>query len=260
MKIKVILISIPAVIGCLTAGLYVYGLYGYSGMNLGFSVNDNSILKPEFEVGSKVYKAGTTFKLKFEDRYFLVTAHHLFGPAGSLEVQLSPSQLSDQFQSIKGYDFDSGEVLLTSNSLVRLDQAAPYREGDPSKDLSIFELSADTDGYLELSKEKPSKGDTVYLFARLKKHKEGDPLLHPATVIESTDTTLDYRYKNGFLNPRATSGAPILNSDGKVVGMNIAAAGIPIFNWKGRANPLDSIFSQLSAHVSKTKDQKLVEI
>jgi len=204
-------------------------------------VPKSTLLKPEFTSDEFKYKAGSSFVVSYEKNIFLLTAHHLFGPAAGLNKRYSRKELASLAPSVRAFLFDSGELHTVSNQFVPANDGAEYKRGDATQDLAIFKIDNTQLDSLTLAKTAPSKGDVVYLYARLKNDSVGDTLLHSATVTESSGQILEYRYHNRFLNPRATSGAPVLNQSGEVVGLNVAAAGVPIFNWKGRANPVSSI-------------------
>jgi hypothetical protein len=73
---------------------------------------------------------------------------------------------------------------------------------------------------LELAHSVPSVGDSVWLVAQVRSGAAPDVLLHKAIVVSSDRTFLRFAYDNGALNLRATSGAPVVNSAGQVVGIN----------------------------------------
>jgi len=206
-----------------------------------FSVAKNTLLKPEFTSNEFSLKAGSSFVLDYKEKLYLLTAHHLFGPAAGLDKRYTWEELQSLAPSVKGFDYDSYEKPVVSGHFISVKNALGYNKGDPSQDLAVFLLSEQKLASLSFAATPPSKGDIVYLYARLKNASKEDTVLHSATVTESNDQFIDYKFDNRFLNPRATSGAALLNQSGEVVGLNIAATGIPIFNWKGRANALTSL-------------------
>ncbi|OUS25997.1 hypothetical protein A9Q99_19665 [Gammaproteobacteria bacterium 45_16_T64] len=210
-------------------------------MRPSFTVSKSTLLKPEFTFDKFMYKAGSSFIVSHEGSVFLLTAHHLFGPAAGLNKRYSSKELASLTPSVRAFLFDSGELHTESKQFIPLNDDTEYKRGDATQDLAIFKIDNTPLDSLTLAVTAPSKGDVVYLYARLKNDSVDDTLLHSATVTESSGKILEYRYHNRFLDPRARSGAPVLNQSGEVVGLNVTAAGVPIFNWKGRANPLSSI-------------------
>ncbi len=215
-----------------------------------FNVAKNTLLKPEFTSNEFSFKAGSSFVVKHDKRPYLLTAHHLFGPAAGLEKRYTWKELNSLSPSVKGFDFDNYEQSVVSGNFISIKNALGYNKGDPSQDLAVFQLPEENLAALSFADSPPSKGDKVYLYARLKNTSKEDTVLHSATVTESNDQFIEYKFDNRFLNPRATSGAAVLNQAGNVVGMNIAAAGIPIFNWKGRANSLTSLRRLLDQNIA----------
>ena len=117
------------------------------------------------------------------------------------------------------------------------------------KDLAVFKAADIPDlQVLSLASEIPKKGDRVWVFAR----QRGDdiPGLLGATVDESSADKLTYIFDKPDFRLPGTSGAPVLNADGKVVGMNLAGGFTPSKAFKGWANPVSSIRSELASALS----------
>ena len=78
---------------------------------------------------------------------------------------------------------------------------------------------------LELATDLPPVGDTVYVLAlHIGDHPRSGPRRHPALVTVSTDTDFRYRYLLSA-NANMTSGAAVLDSQGRVVGLNVGTIG-----------------------------------
>ena len=67
-----------------------------------------------------------------------------------------------------------------------------------------------------------------------------EPKLHKAKVISASDKSLIFEYEQSDIVLNATSGAPIINSSGEVVGLNIGG-GERLGVMNGIANPCTSI-------------------
>jgi hypothetical protein len=81
-------------------------------------VPDNFILTPQFETSTGVFQAGTAFVIKLPNlkRPVVLTAIHLFGPAGGLPNQLSAGELSGFVKRANFYNiFENKEQVCTSD-------------------------------------------------------------------------------------------------------------------------------------------------
>ena len=212
-----------------------------------FNVPKSTLLKPEFTSKEFSYIAGSSFVVNFNDNLYLLTAHHLFGPPAGLDKKYSKHEITQLSPSVKAYDFDNGSVVVESNQFLPIKNAKELNWRDASPDIAIFKIPNAKIESLTLASSTPVKGDIVFLYAHLKNASKNDTRYHSATITASNGKFIKYRYHNRFLNPTATSGAPVLNQSGEVVGLNVSVAGFPILNWKGVANPLISISQALNA-------------
>ncbi len=214
------------------------------------SIKLNTLFKPEFTVDGHQYKAGHLFAVNDRREIYLVTAHHLFGPAGDLERQYSSQEIASSSVSVNGLERINEEMSIVSDDYLVVENATVMAGKKADKDITIFQYTgselkiADT---LDLASSTVKVGDTVWLYAKLKGHQEGDAFLHPATVTDMADDRLMYKFSSRFFDVRATSGAPVLNSAGDVVGMNVGIHGIPLIWFDGLANPLNAIKATLDA-------------
>lgn len=182
---------------------------------------DNTILRPDFYLQGNNYAAGTAFAVEIPEKNtsLILTALHLFGPDGGLEEQIPSSELKDKIQKVVFYDAftdaECGETVKVLSipdakvsSQLHTDVAAFYY-GD---NMSVPKF--------KISDKLPKKGETVWLAASLVTE-TNDKKLHRATVKSASKKMLTFEYEDGGIELRATSGAPILNSKGEVVGINI---------------------------------------
>jgi hypothetical protein len=86
--------------------------------------------------------------------------------------------------------------------------------------LSAFVVESGKDlPAFELADEAPRVGRMVYLFARLRS--EAEPRLIPAVLTQVEANWLLYAFKDKNIDLAGTSGAPVLDERGRVVGMNV---------------------------------------
>lgn len=190
------------------------------------------LYRPTFDTSLGRVEAGTASCVQLEgvSRPVILTALHLFGPAGGLAQDIAPGQLA---KTVHGYNLQPigpGRALAGSAGTAL---SLPAQAGDiaafwcPDKvKLKPLRLGA-----------MPRKGDPVWLAAQVVGGAPEEQLLHPATYQGLHEGMLVFVYKNSGLELRATSGAPILNSSGQLVGINYGG-GSEDGHLVGLANPV----------------------
>jgi hypothetical protein len=99
---------------------------------------------------------------------------------------------------------------------------------------------------LKLAAAAPKVGDSVWLLAQVPEGAPPSQLLHHAVVRSSTDQALQYAFDNVGLNLQGTSGAPVVNAAGEVVGTNLGGGTLP-GKLIGVGNSLASLRALLNA-------------
>ena len=205
-----------------------------------------ALFKPTFLELNSSWSAGTAFSLKVprKDEQVLVMPDHLFGPAGGQDTQMTPDDIAEQVRAVVGLSMQDKRTVIVAGPYLKIADAHPLDETGVDKDLAVFPLRTKQEANaFELADRSPERDDRVYMFARLRG--ESEPKLLPGTVIRSSDTELVYLFESSVFDAAGTSGAPILNSDGKVVGMNVGGTES---NGKqyGFANPAAAIRKELA--------------
>jgi hypothetical protein len=89
--------------------------------------------------------------------------------------------------------------------------------------VALFPLRAQASEYLLLSNEAVRPGRLVWLIARVAGGEPETKLLHAALVVTANAQVLEFQYQNPNLDLTATSGAPVVDQRGRVVGINVGA-------------------------------------
>jgi len=211
------------------------------------SVPKDALYKPTFLVLDDSWTAGTAFLIRIEGQsgLFLLTANHLFGPDAGLKEQMPPDVIASEVKGVSALSMQDVHKALWFPNFIKIADADSADNRAYSRDLAVYR-AADIPGLevLALATEMPKKGDKVWLFAR----QRGDdaPGLLPATVAEVDADKLSYTFDNPDFKLPGTSGAPVLNAQGKVVGINLAGGVTADKHSKGWANPTSAIRAELT--------------
>ncbi|HXI70130.1 MAG TPA: trypsin-like peptidase domain-containing protein [Verrucomicrobiae bacterium] len=210
------------------------------------------VFKPTFLTGYDSLTAGTGFVLRFDNSFVFVTAHHLFGPAAGLDKDLTPEEAKDYAAALAATAMDVRSHLLMSTNMLLIPSAKAFSQVDASKDVAVFLLPGYNGKSLAIAKQIPKPGDAIYLYARPRG--EDSLKIIPGKVARNSSTSLEYFYDDGKFNFAGTSGAPVLNDAGEVVGINLGGG-----ESKGRqfgfANPVQSFGPLISAAIKSEANQ-----
>lgn len=206
------------------------------------SIANHIILHSTYDTAIGTFSAGTAFilALKNDKDFYVLTALHIFGPKGGLNKQIESKDLNGFIHNIAYNDaFNNEKINITTKPIT-----IPGAKVDgihANTDLAVFKLlSKKGTPFFRLNTDLLKIGQHVWLATSLIDAKSKKQTLYEAVVTKSDNTDLRFKYFNPKILLTSTSGSPILNAKGEVVGLNLG--GIRSTNELiGEANPAISI-------------------
>lgn len=168
-----------------------------------------------------VYCAGTAFEVEMDGSAPVVlTALHLFGPAGGLPADIPPDQLAKQVTGLELYNMDaSRKVGDACAELSREGYPFGSRGADCLGDLVVFSGASQTGlQVLPLAATDPPAGSDLWLVGKANGQPGASWDLYPATVAEERTDGLAVTLDRA-VDTQGMSGCPAVNSRGEVIGM-----------------------------------------
>jgi len=185
------------------------------------NIPNNFVLRPEIELTNTQFSAGTAFVLSvFDDANpVIVTALHIFGPNGGLEKDIPTEELKNLIKQIKLTDAFSDYHCGIVTEVLEIKDAKPLTKND----IAAFRISRNCDvTALKMCKNEPKVGDSLWLVASVYDGAPKSRRIHKARVVEVENSLIYFEYENNELSLQATSGAPIVNKNNEVVGINLS--------------------------------------
>ncbi len=181
------------------------------------STPSGAVFDNTFETAAGSMEAGTSFALALDGvPAALVTCQHLFGPAGGLSKDV-PIELMSRFVSSVSVQDALGHAIHARAGAAVLIPGADASE--PGRDLAAFPLEANP-ALRPFTAGTANKGERVYLAARLRKGAPTSTWLFPAEHWGADeDGTAMVKFDDPEIHLPGTSGAPVLNEQGELVGM-----------------------------------------
>jgi hypothetical protein len=207
------------------------------------------LYRPAFLSADSSFTAGLayTFRLKPEGRCYLVTCHSLFGKISGFETQLTPLQLAMLLKGAIGISVAHPQSWIVAQPYLMFPDATPFKQNDARNDIAAFAVK-DTSHLTALlpARELPKKGERIFLLT--KSLEDGSLHLMAAEVTATSPQALKYRFLDSQADVQMINGAPILSSQGQLVGMHVAVSQTKLGTLYGLASPVTAICAALEEY------------
>jgi hypothetical protein len=218
-------------------------------------ISSGFLVRPEFRSGRESAFAGYGFITRFGPYTLLLTALHVMDEliknkridTTKRNQNYTGEELPRHVTSVRLYDVlqdrwmlhelgDAGPMLVLSNARTADDEPFAFR------DIAAFRVKPQQGlSPLPLASEDPQPGDAVWLAAAMPDRSR----TRRAVCVENSSRGFIFRYEESKEMPKHSSGAPILDFNGEVVGINTGLGRIGRYEI-GHANPLGSIRAHLT--------------
>ena len=185
----------------------------------------NVVFQPHFETTHGNIDAGKAFVISTKTcAAVVVSAYHLFGEAGGLKAQIPVAELTPSIKSIVLNNIATGKsVFKIAGTSVTPPGAAACCETDApmtgAGDVFAFRSKTDLGSVAMAVSDNPAKkGDRLHILTSVM---GGARTEFDAVVVGMVSGYLQYQIVTPGFVLRATSGAPVLDADGRVVAINL---------------------------------------
>lgn len=185
---------------------------------------ETAVYTPTFSTKGGDVVAGTAFvaRVSAGGKPLLLTAHHLFGEMGGLDREYTWQELPAFVTGVTATPVGSGAPVRAGAALP-ITGAIAFTQQHMGSDVAAFPVTGhENEPVLTFATTPPAEGAEVFLIAKL----EGAPvgkLRYRGVVRVVEGGTIAFTLDDKGLKLRGSSGAPIVNAAGQVVGMNLAS-------------------------------------
>ncbi len=196
-------------------------------------VPERSVLRPYFKTKLGQIPAGesaaTAFAVSIDgsSKPIVLTALSTLAEGQFFTAQPTPDRLNAELESITLSDaFGSMDGVVTARAFLEIPESGFAKDANaPAGDILAIQL-ADKVPFksLTLSDSLPALGEKVWISAAIFGGAPPSQMQHEAIVTDlPSDGSIHYRFENKKLSLKGTLGAPMLNSEGKVVAIHLGA-------------------------------------
>ncbi|SCY37792.1 trypsin-like peptidase domain-containing protein [Desulfoluna spongiiphila] len=153
----------------------------------------------------------------------LVTAHHLFGPAGGFEQTYPWDEVPGLIRKVSARSIGASFLQVETSDVLPIFGAHAFDEHGAGHDLAVFPLTDDAPEVpvLPLAERLPRRLEKIWMLAHVL-NRNPEKKLYPACVVAVNEHSITYVFEDSTLDLTATSGAPMLNGKGEIMAMNVA--------------------------------------
>jgi len=216
-----------------------------------------TLVNPSLTVNGEKIAMGRGFVATVGERTLFVTSHQVLGPAGGRDKQLSAKEAQAGFTQLVARDVFTSKECGRAKRMLAIEGAAMDLGAHGRDDVAAFLVDKSLDNKfstavkpLSLADSAPAKGDTVWLATRTSTKGR----LVPAKIAEVNDNFVFYDFPEVKADDLMGSvGGPMLDAQGKVVGLHVGIGQLADGTLFGAANPVSSLKKHLAAELLPEK-------
>ena len=219
-------------------------LLGLSNNAMAAGLPDGGLFKPTFLLDDRSFAAGTAFLTNVmvgrHQENVLVSCYHVLGD--------KPQEI----RAVAALSMTSPQLACIAQGALPINGTRELTQSDAGGEVSAFIVKTlpPEARLLRLAAAMPGKGEIVWLYARI--FQTAAPKFYRGHVLIVSEVELKYILDDPELELGGMSGAPILNEQGDVVGINAGGAKF-VGTLVGYANPVSSFRPKVVAALGTSR-------